>query len=304
MGLMEVPDATVAAALRTAALALASTSDTSRLDAELLMAHALRVTRSELLLRHMAAPPPSGFASVVARRLTHEPVAYIVGEQEFFGLAFVVSPAVLIPRADSETLVSAALTARPDARRVLDCGTGSGALLLAVLSALPEASGVGIDRSDAALAVAGVNVARLGLAARAVMAPADWDRPETMITLGTFDLVLANPPYVEHDAALAPSVRDHEPGGALFAGREGLDAYRSLLPLVPTLLSPGGVALVEIGAAQADAVGALAEAAGCDVRLHRDLGGRARVLELSAQAYISLGNADSTAYPGVEPEDG
>jgi len=122
---------TVADAIRDAAAVLAATSDTARLDAEVLMAHALGVTRSELLLRHMRNPAPPGFAALVARRQVHEPVAYIRGYQEFFGLPFMVSPDVLIPRGDSETLVEAALAARPDAARVLDCGTGSGALLLA-----------------------------------------------------------------------------------------------------------------------------------------------------------------------------
>jgi len=271
---------TIAQALRAAADRLARTSDTARLDAEVLMAHALGVSRSDLLLRHMDAGVPEGFAALVDRRAGHEPVAYIVGGQEFFGLPLRVSDAVLIPRGDSEALVEAALAARPGARRVLDCGTGSGALLLAVLAGLPGARGVGIDRSARALAVAAGNAAALGLAGRAAFVERDWTRGGWSGGLGRFDLVLANPPYVETGADLAPSVRGHEPAGALFAGADGLDDYRVLVPQLPGLLAPEGVALVEIGASQAVAVGALARAAGFAVRLHHDLGGRARVLEL------------------------
>ncbi|MBW8754888.1 MAG: peptide chain release factor N(5)-glutamine methyltransferase [Sphingomonadales bacterium] len=277
---------TMAQALRDAAATLAETSDTPRLDAELLMAEALGVSRSDLLLRHMDGTVPQGFAALLARRLAHEPIAYILGHQEFFGLAFRVTPAVLIPRGDSEVVVEAALAAvlafGPDAARVLDCGTGSGALLLAALSRLPGAHGIGIDRSAAALAVAQDNAARLGLADRARMVEADWDQPGWAEALGgPFDLILANPPYVESGVDLAPSVRAHEPHGALFAGAEGLDAYRVLIPQLPALLAPRGIGIVEIGAAQAEAVTAIAAKAGFSAKLHRDLGGRTRALELS-----------------------
>lgn len=271
----------VSQSLRDAATALAETSDTPRLDAELLMAEALGVSRSELLLRHMASAMPEHFAALVERRLAHEPVAYILGRQEFFGLDFRVTPDVLIPRGDSEVLVEAALAARRDAARVLDCGTGSGALLLAVLSGLLDSEGVGIDRSQAALVIASDNARRLGLGDRVRMVLADWDRPGWAEALGVFDLILANPPYVEDGAGLAPSVHAHEPHGALFAGPEGLDAYRVLIPQLPALLTPRGVALVEIGAEQAEAVTAIASAAGLAAKLHRDLGNRARALELS-----------------------
>ncbi len=271
---------TVNLALRAAAEALARSSDTARLDAELLMAHALGVSRSELLLRHMTDSAPAGFESLLARRLSHEPVAYVLGEQEFHGLSFLVTPDVLIPRGDSETLVDAGLSARSDARRVLDCGTGSGALLLAVLAQLPEARGIGIDRSLPALEVAAANAARLGISARARMLHADWEEPGWTVGLGQFDLILANPPYVEAEAAIAPSVRDHEPAGALFAGPDGLDGYRVLIPQLPALLAPGGAALVEIGASQAGAVQAIAVASSLSATLHRDLADRPRALEL------------------------
>ncbi|MEN9683562.1 MAG: peptide chain release factor N(5)-glutamine methyltransferase [Pseudomonadota bacterium] len=283
--------ADIAAALRTATERLAPTSDTARLDAEVLMAHALGVSRSALLLHHLRDPVPPGFAPLIERRRGHEPVAYITGTQEFFGLPFAVSPAVLIPRGDSEVLVETALSARPDARRVLDCGTGSGALLLAVLANLPAAQGIGIERSPAALMVAQANARTLGLADRAAMQAGDWHRAGWSDALGQFDLILANPPYVETDAELAASVRGHEPAEALFAGVEGLDDYRVLVPQLPALLTPGGIALVEIGHRQADAVSAIAAAAGMAAVLHRDLGGRARVLELK----IPLGKGSSSA---------
>jgi release factor glutamine methyltransferase len=272
---------TVAEALREAARRLSDVSDTARLDAELLMAAALRTNRSEMLLRHTGGPVPGGFSALVERRLTHEPVAYILGRQEFYGREFLVTRDVLIPRADSEATLAAALRAKPSSRRVLDLGIGSGALLLSYLAENPASEGTGIDRSPEALAVAADNAERFGLAARCDLRMADWTQQGWAKGLGAFDLVLANPPYVEDDAKLDPSVRDHEPAGALFAGPEGLDDYRILLPQLPFLLAPQGKAVVEIGASQAEAVGALAAAAGFAAVLHRDLAGRPRALALS-----------------------
>lgn len=282
---------TVAQAIRAATDVLGPRTDTARLDAELLMAHALGVSRSVLFLQRMGDAAPAAFADLIARRAAHEPVAYICGHQEFFGLDFVVSPAVLIPRADSETLVEAALTANPDARRVLDCGTGSGALLLALLAQLPAATGTGIERSAAALEIARANAAALGLANRAALHQADWSTAGWAAGLGRFDLVLANPPYVEAAADLDASVRDYEPAEALFAGPDGLDAYRILVPQLPALLAPGGAALLEIGHTQAAAVTAIARAVGLEAVLHHDLGGRPRVLALQ----IPLGKAATSA---------
>ncbi len=272
---------TVADALRAATRQLAATGDTARLDAELLMAHALGTTRSDMLVRHMGDAVPQAFEALIARRATHEPVAHILGRQEFYGLPFAVSRDVLIPRADSETLVERALALRPKPQTVLDCGTGSGALLLAVLHHLPGARGVGIDRSKAALCVAEANAKSLGLESRATIVHADWDQPNWRGALpGPFDLVLANPPYVETTAQLAPDVRNFEPGGALFAGEAGLDAYRVLIPQIPALLAPGGTALVEIGATQADAVEAIANTAGLLTTVLPDLANRPRALQL------------------------
>ncbi len=286
---------TVRQALFQAAQMLASTSDTARLDAEVLMAHALGCTRTDVLLRHMDAPVPGGFARLVARRQGHEPVAYIVGSQEFYGLDLAVSPAVLIPRGDSETLIEVAqqaLAGRPPAR-ILDLGTGSGALLLAALSIWPDAVGTGIERSDAARVVAAGNALRLGLDSRARMQPGDWTKPNWAAALGRFDLILANPPYVENDAALDPGVRDFEPATALFAGADGMADYAVLVPQLPDLLAPGGVAVVEIGWQQGDAVMALARDHGMAARVHPDLAGRDRAVEMTLCHNISLGKPTS-----------
>ena len=267
-------------ALREAARRLEATSDTARLDAELLMAHALGVSRSDMLLRCSADPVPPAFAGLVERRAAHEPVAHIVGSQEFYGRTFRVTADTLIPRADSESVVEAALAAAPGAQRVLDCGTGTGALLLTLLAELPQAQGVGTDRSPEALAVARENAAQLGLEGRSSLHQADWDNPGWADDLGRFDLVISNPPYVEDDAPLERDVREYEPAGALFAGAEGLDAYRVLVPQLPGLLVHNGVAVLEIGHTQADAVAEIAAQSGFTALRHHDLAGRPRALEL------------------------
>jgi len=272
----------IAQALVAATQRLTPTSDTARLDAELLMAHALGVTRSDMILRHMRDAVPAGFEALIDRRLTHEPIAYIIGHQEFWGVDFIVTPDVLIPRGDTETLIAVAtdrLHTRPPLR-ILDLGTGSGALLLAALSEWPAASGVGIERSPGALAIARRNADALALAPRAQIIAGDWTQDGWSAELGRFDLVLANPPYVETDAALDASVAAHEPHAALFAGAQGLDDYRVIIPALGGLLAPGGVALVEIGWTQGEAVMALARTAGMTASVHRDLAQRPRVVEI------------------------
>jgi release factor glutamine methyltransferase len=270
----------VAEVLRDAAGQLAAASDTARLDAELLMAHALAVSRSDLLLRHMQDPVPESFAALIERRARHEPVAYILGRKEFYGREFLVAPGVLIPRMDSETTVAAALEACPAPGHVLDCGVGSGALLFTVLAERPLAEGVGIDRSAEALATASANAASLELSDRVQLLRRDWDEAGWADDLGRFDLVLANPPYVEEEAPIAPAVREWEPAGALFSGAEGLDAYRVLIPQLPDLLTESGVVVVEIGATQAEAVSEIATNIGFTVELRRDLADRPRALVL------------------------
>lgn len=262
----------VAQALRDAAAQI------DRFDAEVLLAHLLGVDRGRLLLDPDRQIDAAAFAALVARRAAHEPVAYITGAREFWSLDLVVTPAVLIPRPDSETLIEAALAAGITPRTILDLGTGSGALLLAALSEWPQATGLGVDASPAALAIAAQNAERLGLADRARFQPGDWGQG-----LATrFDLILCNPPYVETGADLAADVRDHEPASALFAGADGLDDYRRIVPQLPRLLTPGGIAILEIGHTQASAVSALATA--FDVEVHRDLAGRDRCIVLRQRA--------------------
>ena len=281
---MSEAPSSVGEAIREATATLAPASDTARLDAELLMAHALGVSRSDMLLRAARDAVPEGFEALVARRLAHEPVAYITGSAEFYGLDLQVSPAVLIPRGDSETLIEAArehFADRAAPMRILDLGTGSGALLLAALSLWPEAQGVALDASMPALRVAQCNATKLGLAERARFLRRSWRREGWRRDLGTFDLILCNPPYVEEDAALDPQVRDHEPGSALFAGPEGLDDYRILLPQTAALLTGGGIAIFEIGATQRDALGSLARNQGFAPRFCNDLANRPRAMIVS-----------------------
>ena len=266
--------------LRRAAKLLETVSATPRLDAELLMAHALGLSREAMLLSHLDAATPDGFAPLFARRMAHEPLAYITGTRDFWTITLNVAPGVLIPRPDSETLIEAAVAhfGKAGPKRVLDLGTGSGALLLAALTQWSEATGVGVDASPAALAIASANAARLGLSHRAEFREGDW----TEGLSDQFDLILCNPPYVESGAALPPDVRDHEPASALFAGPDGLEAYRKIIPQLPTLLAPGGIAALEIGATQARPVSQMAEAIGLVVGVRKDLAAHERCLILSA----------------------
>ncbi len=258
-----------------------------RLEARRLLAHVLN-TSEEALLRDPRAPVPADqaqhFAALLARRIAHEPFAYLTGRVGFWTLDLDVSPATLIPRADSESLVEAALEACTDKRAplsVLDLGTGTGALLLAVLSELPAASGVGVDLKPEAAALAARNAARLGLSGRARFLAGDW----AVALAGRFDLILCNPPYIESAAiaGLMPEVARHEPGSALDGGADGLDAYRRIIADLPRLLAARGVAVLELGAGQQAAVEALGRAAGLTPEACRaDLGGVPRALVLRA----------------------
>lgn len=266
-------------ALAAAASRLTGVSETPRLDVELLMAHVLGLTREAMLLNAMDATAPAAFDALFARRLVHEPVAYLTGRRDFWTIELEVGPGVLVPRPDSETLIEAAVAhfgARGPAT-VLDLGTGPGTLLLAALDQWPAAKGLGVDRSEIALAYARRNAGRLGLADRAELRPGDWGEGIG----GHFDLILCNPPYIETDAALPADVADWEPPEALYAGPDGLDDYRRLAPQIAALLTPNGIACIEIGAGQATAVASIFEYRGFTVSSLTDLNRITRCLILA-----------------------
>ncbi len=271
---------TVRRALARGARVLEAGSSTARLDTELLMAHALGVTREALLMSALDGEAPCTFEPLLARRLAHEPVAYITESRDFWTLSLWTPCGVLIPRPDSETLIEAAIAhfTAGVPTQILDLGTGSGALLLAALSHWNVAHGLGIDASQRAIEVASSNAERLGLDTRARFRPGDWAEGLG----GTFDLILCNPPYVEADADISAEVREFEPGSALFAGPDGLDAYRAIAPQLAALVAPGGCACIEIGHTQADAAGALFAAQGFAVAIRHDLAGRDRCLVLTS----------------------
>ena len=260
----------------------AAAIENPRMEARWLLGHAM-VATPETLLRDPRAPvPPDAarhFTAMLARRARREPLAYILGSAGFWGLDFLVSPATLIPRADSETLVEAALEHAPHARRVLDLGTGTGCLLLAVLSELPAATGIGVDINPAAAALARRNATALGLPGQFLAG--DW----AAALNARFDLILSNPPYIEAAAipALMPEVAAHEPTAALDGGADGLDAYRAILAALPGLLAPSGVAVLELGQGQAPALGGLTAAQGLFWRGTRpDLNGIPRAAIIAA----------------------
>ena len=270
----------ISRALAEAARQLEPSSDTSRLDSELLMAEALHIDRDRLILSPPDRAVPKRFWDMVDRRKAGEPVAYITGRRAFWNIELHVGPGVLVPRPDSEVLISSAIehfegTEGPS--RILDLGTGPGTLLLAALDIWPKATGVGIDVSRRAMSYAAANARRLGFEARVDLQLGDWAEGIDE----TFDLILCNPPYVPEGAELGAGVREYEPDEALFAGAEGLDAYRALAPQIPRLLSKGGLAAVEIGSEQAAPVTEILGRDGLESRVAKDFGDRDRVVLLT-----------------------
>jgi release factor glutamine methyltransferase len=256
--------------------------ESARLDARILVGHVLNLAPSLLFARADVKIPDAAMTALramAARRLAHEPVARILGEREFYSLAFKVTPDTLDPRPDTETLVDAVLgdKARITAPRILDLGTGTGCILLAILHGLPEATGVGVDINPGAAAVAAENAQRHGLSSRAVFQTGVW----TEGLSGPFDIVVSNPPYITDGEfpALAPDVRLYDPRAALTAGCDGLDAYRALIAPAARLLAPGGRMFLEIGAGQGDGVTEIAVAAALRIQArHADLAGIERCL--------------------------
>ena len=270
----------IARALGEGARQLEKTSDTARLDAELLMSEALHIDRDRLILDPPDRKVPDRFWDMIGRRQAGEPVAYITGRRAFWNIELHVGPGVLIPRPDSEVLIASAIEhfeGSKGPRRILDLGTGPGTLLLAALDIWPDATGLGIDVSRQALSYASANARRLGFEQRVELKLADWAKSVSE----KFDLILCNPPYIAEGADLGPGVREFEPGEALFAGAEGLDAYEELGPQLPRLLAPGGLAAVEIGAGQAAPVCEMLTRDGLKCEVRDDLGGRPRAVLLT-----------------------
>lgn len=259
--------------------------DSAEADARLLIAHALGVDRTTVMThgeRVLADDEIKTIDALAARRLKREPVARIVGAKEFWSMPLAIGPDVLVPRPETETVVELALDGVDKARRterlrILDIGTGSGALLLALLAELPQATGIGTDISAAALQIARANAERHGMAPRSEFIDCDM----TAGLQGPFDLIVSNPPYIARDeiAGLEPEVRDYDPVLALDGGPDGLDCYRTIAAAAPRLLAPGGRLVVELGLGQETAVSGLFSEAGLTADAARpDLAGIPRAL--------------------------
>ncbi len=272
--MISASDAVSAIAKRLAAKGI----EEARREARLILAAALGTDAAGLLAADEINEVT--FEPLVVRREAREPLAYILGYKEFWSLRFAVSPATLIPRPESETLIEAALAVQTNITRILDLGTGTGCLLLAALHEFPHAFGVGIDLSPKAAALARRNAETLGLLPRAMFLAGNW----AAAVAAKFDLILGNPPYIAAPdlAGLMPEVKNFEPRAALDGGADGLSAYRGIIAALPDLLSPAGVAILELGAGQSAAVAGLAVAAGFTAIARPDLGGIPRALCITA----------------------
>lgn len=255
--------------------------DSPVLDARVLLEQAAGVARTTIVTdphRPVSEPAWAAYEALIARRSAREPVSHILGRKAFWTLEFAVSSAVLAPRPETEFVVEAVIAETRSDRplTVLDFGSGSGAILLSVLAMRPLAMGLGVDVSPEAVAVAEANASALGLGERARFQVGSWDEGLG----GQFDVIVSNPPYIPSGdiAGLDPEVRDYEPHLALDGGADGLEPYRALAPAIKRLLAPGGVAALEFGLGQADAVADLMRAANLEpTRLVQDLGARSRV---------------------------
>jgi release factor glutamine methyltransferase len=268
-----------------AALRAGGRETNAGLDARIIVGHVLGVAANDVALiddRAIDVEAEAAAMALAERRIGGEPVARLTGRKEFWGLDFALSPATLVPRPDTETVVAAALEwidgqgRREEPLSILDIGTGSGAILLALLSELPRATGIGTDLSAEAVATAAGNAARFGLAERARFAVGDW----AASVGGQFDLVVSNPPYVRRGdiGGLAVEVRGHDPHVSLDGGADGLEAYRTLVGDLDRLVAADGRAIFEIGAGQAEAVAAMAIENGWKPGFHKDLAGIIRVV--------------------------
>lgn len=276
-----MPPDQLGAVLKAAAERLrAAGADTPELDARLLLQSATGLSREAMIMepgRAISAEEAGRFEALLRRREGREPVSRILGEREFYGRSFRITPATLDPRPDTETLIEAALALMPPKARLLDLGTGTGAIAVTLLAERPDATGTATDVSPEALEVARENAARLGAAPRLTLACGNWFAP----VQGVFDMILSNPPYIPQGeiAGLSPDVRNFDPGLALVGGGDGLDPYRHIAMHAAPHLAADGHVLVEIGAGQAAGVEAIFARAGFSLSgRHRDLGGHVRCL--------------------------
>lgn len=253
---------------------------TPELDARLLLQAATGLSREEIMLEPRSvvrAGPFQQFQSFLARREAFEPVSRILGEREFYGRAFRVTPDTLDPRPDTETLVDAALSLMPKGARILDLGTGTGAIAITLLAERPDCTAVAVDLSPGALRVTGENAAKHRVDGRLRLLEGNWLEPVS----GVFDLIASNPPYISAQdiEGLAPDVRNFDPRLALLGGADGLEPYRSISSRAASHLSPEGHVLVEVGAGQAEDVTEIFAARGFrPAGRYRDLGGHERCL--------------------------
>jgi release factor glutamine methyltransferase len=264
-------------------------SPSAQIDARALAKAAFRLDDAGLIVDSAKTPPQEridAFVAMVARRMAHEPVAYIVGVREFWSLEFELAPGILVPRTDSETIIEAVIARRDRATHcaILDLGCGSGALLCALLTEFKSAVGVGVDIHPAAVEIASRNIRRLGLADRAKAVESDW----TAAVEGRFDIVVANPPYIpaSEQPCLPEEVRDYESPLALFGGNDGLDAYRSIMTTIGDRLAQDALLVFEFGHEQASLVNAIAREKFPNARfsVENDLESRPRALAVDLRA--------------------
>ena len=283
------PQTITSEALRAAVLRLQEARiESASLDARLLLEHVLGYTREQLLLAMddtMPAGKEAQYRALVEKRARRQPIAQLIGRREFWGMNFVVSEHTLDPRPDSESVIEAVLERiknRANQLKILDLGTGTGCLLLSLLSELPAANGTGVDICERALGVAKENALALGLAPRVSFVRSDWcERLE-----GEFDIILANPHYIEREVipTLDPEVSQFEPKGALDGGADGLDCYRAIIKALPKVLAKDGLAAFEIGMGQERSLAAIAEENGLMVSgVKQDLGGIIRCVVIQHQ---------------------
>lgn len=260
-----------------------ASNETARLDVDLLLGKALGINALDIILepsRVIGDSEAAIFQDFLTRRIAREPISQILGKKDFWRFTFKVTRDCLTPRPDSETLIEAALKAisdKNDALQILDLGTGSGCLLLSLMSELPNSSGVGIDISDKALAVAKENARRLGFLDKCEFILSDW--AERLQPSAKFDIILCNPPYIAHEEKpdIAPDVRDYEPHMALFAEDKGCREYKRLAEIIPELVNEGAYIFLEIGHTQgAEVVDIFNKTGAKNIRIIQDLAGRDR----------------------------